>query len=92
MRSLDAGNRQKIASMRTAQQRMIDHEVDQAVRFGRFRADHPHEAARAVVTMHRTARMVAPAGPLAPEQVARQYVGFALDLMRNRDVADTLER
>jgi Tetracyclin repressor-like, C-terminal domain len=51
MRSLDVGNRQKIASMRTAQQRMIDHEVDQAVRFGRFRADHPHEAARAVVTM-----------------------------------------
>jgi transcriptional regulator with XRE-family HTH domain len=72
MRSLDAGNRQKIASMRTAQRRMIDHEVDQAVRFGRFRADHPHEAAGAVTTCT-AAHMVAPAGPARP-RASRQAV------------------
>lgn len=93
MRSLDAGNRQKIASTRTAQQRMVDHEVEQAVRSGRFRADHPHGAARAIVTMC-TALPTwwHPGGPLSPEQVAKQYVGFALDLMCNRDVVETLKR
>ncbi|MCU1607851.1 MAG: helix-turn-helix protein [Modestobacter sp.] len=83
MRSLDAGNRQKMADMRTAQQRMVDDEVEKAVRVGRFRADRPHEAARAVVSMctvlptwwHR-------GGPFGPEQIAEQYVRFALDLMR----------
>jgi AcrR family transcriptional regulator/DNA-binding XRE family transcriptional regulator len=83
MRSLDDSNRHKIADMRTAQQRMVDDEVEQAVQGGRFRADRPHEAARAVVSMctalpswwHR-------GGPFGPEQIAEQYVRFALDLMR----------
>jgi AcrR family transcriptional regulator/DNA-binding XRE family transcriptional regulator len=85
MRAFDTENRQKIAGLRTAQQRMVDHEVEDAVRQGRFRADHPHEAARAVVTMC-TALPTwwRPDGPLSPEQVAEQYVGFALDLMRYR--------
>jgi AcrR family transcriptional regulator/DNA-binding XRE family transcriptional regulator len=85
MRAFDAGNRQKVASLRITQQRMVDHEVENAVREGRFRADHPHEAARAVVTMC-TALPTwwRPDGPLSPEQVAEQYVGFALDLMRSR--------
>jgi AcrR family transcriptional regulator/DNA-binding XRE family transcriptional regulator len=83
MRSLDTGNRHKIADMRTAQQRMVDDEVEQAVRAGRFSTDRPREAARAVVSMctalptwwHRE-------GPFGPEQIAEQYVRFALDLMR----------
>jgi AcrR family transcriptional regulator/DNA-binding Xre family transcriptional regulator len=83
MRSFEAENRQKIAELRTVQQRMVDHEVEDAVRRGRFRADHPHEAARAVVTMC-TALPTwwRPDGPLSPEQVAEQYVGIALDMMR----------
>lgn len=82
MRSLDAGNRQKIAELRTVQQRMVDHEVTAAVEAGLFRADHPHEAARAVVTMC-TALPTwwRPDGPLSPEQLAEQYVGFALEVM-----------
>ena len=85
MRSLDAENRRRIAEQRTQQQRMVDHEVEGAVRLGRFRADHPHEAARAVVTMC-TALPTwwRPDGPLSPEQVAEQYVGIALDMMRLR--------
>ncbi len=83
MRSLDPGNRAAIAEQRTLQQRMVDHEVEDAVRLGRFGADHSHEAARAVVTMC-TALPTwwRPDGPLSPEQVAGQYVGIALDMMR----------
>lgn len=85
MRSFEPGNRQKIAELRTVQQRMVDEEVTQAVREGRFRSDHPHEAARAVVTMC----TALPTwwrrdGPLSAEQVAEQYVGFALELMETR--------
>ena len=55
------------------------------MRAGRFHTDHPHEASRAVVTMC-TALPTwwRPDGPQSPEQVAKQYVGFALDLMRYR--------
>ncbi|MET0189063.1 MAG: TetR family transcriptional regulator [Pseudonocardia sediminis] len=85
MRSFESVNREKIAELRTVQQRMVDREVTQAVRDGRFRSDHPHEAARAVVTMC----TALPTwwrrdGPLSAEQVAEQYVGFALELMGHR--------
>jgi AcrR family transcriptional regulator/DNA-binding XRE family transcriptional regulator len=85
MRSFAQENRRRIAELRNAQQRMVDREVEAAVREGRFRADHPHEAARAAVTMC-TALPTwwRPDGPLCPEQIAEQYVGFALDLMRYR--------
>jgi AcrR family transcriptional regulator/transcriptional regulator with XRE-family HTH domain len=85
MRSFEPGNRQKIAELRTVQQRMVDHEVQHAVRLGRFRADHPHAVARAVVTMCTALpSWWRPGGPLSPEQVAEQYVGVALDMMRSR--------
>ncbi|MFJ9626920.1 TetR family transcriptional regulator [Streptomyces sp. NPDC101175] len=86
MRGLEAADRDRIARLRTAQQRLVDHEVEQAVAEGRFRADHPHEAARAVVTMC-TALPTwwRPGGPSGPERIARQYVGFALDLMAPPD-------
>ncbi|MBN9096519.1 MULTISPECIES: helix-turn-helix domain-containing protein [unclassified Pseudonocardia] len=85
MRSFDAENRPRIAEQRTQQQRMVDREVEGAVQLGRFRSDHPREAARAVVTMC-TALPTwwRPDGPLSPEQVAEQYVGIALDMMRLR--------
>jgi AcrR family transcriptional regulator/transcriptional regulator with XRE-family HTH domain len=82
MRSFDTENRQRIANLRITQQHMVDHEVEEAARLGRFRTDHPHEAARAVVTMC-TALPTwwRPDGAYGPEQMAEQYVGFALDLM-----------
>ena len=51
----------------------------------RFRADYPHAAARAVVTMCTALpSWWRPDGPLTPEQVAEQYVDVALDMMRSR--------
>jgi AcrR family transcriptional regulator len=83
MRSLDTENRVKIAEMRNTQQRLVDEEVRGAVRDGHFRDDHPYEASRAVVTMCTALpNWWRPGGRLSPEQVAAQYVGFALDLMR----------
>ncbi|HYZ54585.1 MAG TPA: helix-turn-helix domain-containing protein [Streptosporangiaceae bacterium] len=89
MRSLDPGNRARIADLRTVQQRMVDREVEDAIRQGRFRTDHPHDATRAVVTMC-TALPTwwRPDGPLTAEQIAERYVGFALDLMRNRTISE----
>lgn len=94
MRSFEPANRQKIAELRTVQQRMVDDEVEDAVRHGQFGADHPHVAARAVVTMCTALpSWWRPDGPLTPEQVAEQYVGIALDMMRSRTdaYAATLE-
>lgn len=81
-RSLEPGNSERIAAMRTRQQRMVDEEVTAAVHAGTFRSDNAHERARAVVTMC-TALPTwwRPDGAYRPEQVAEQYVRFALDLM-----------
>ncbi len=83
MRGLDEPGRRAIAAMRTTQQRMVDEEVDAAVRQGHFRDDHPLEAARATVTMCTAlAHWWRPDGPFNAEETAEQYVGFALALMR----------
>jgi AcrR family transcriptional regulator/DNA-binding XRE family transcriptional regulator len=93
MRSFEPANRKKIAELRTEQQRMVDHEVHDAVRHGQFRADHPHVAARAVVTICTALpSWWRPDGPLTPEQVAEQYVGVALDMMRGRTDANAATR
>lgn len=82
MRSLEPANRKRIASMRTTQQRMVDREVEAATAAGRFHSRHPHEAARAVVTMCTALpNWYRSGGPLTPERVAAQYVDFALKLM-----------
>ncbi|MFE5730508.1 TetR family transcriptional regulator [Streptomyces sp. NPDC056528] len=83
MRSLEPRNRHEIAAMRIAQQRMVEREVEAAVRLGRFTTRHPHEATRAVVTMCVAIPSWYQAdGPLSPEQIAAQYIEFALDVMR----------
>lgn len=86
MRSLEPANRQVIAKLRNVQQHMLDDEVTAAVREGSFRTGHPRSAARAVATMC-TALPTwwRPGGALSAEQVAVQYVGFALDLVRYVD-------
>jgi AcrR family transcriptional regulator/transcriptional regulator with XRE-family HTH domain len=89
MRSLEPANRARIADLRMVQQRMVDREVEDAVRQGRFRTDHPHDAARAVVTMC-TALPTwwRPDGPLTAEQIAERYVDFSLDLMLTRAISE----
>lgn len=83
MRSLEPANRHRIAGMRTAQQRMIDAEVDAAHALGKFEVAFPHDASRAVVTMC----TAIPSwyridNEATPEQVAERYVDFALGVMR----------
>ncbi|MEQ3552674.1 TetR family transcriptional regulator [Pseudonocardia nematodicida] len=82
MRSFTDANRRHVAIMRTRQQRRVDHEVEAATAAGRFRHDHPREAARAVVTMCTSlAAWYRHSGRYGPEEIARQYVGFGIDLM-----------
>jgi AcrR family transcriptional regulator len=85
MRSLDPAHRDRIACVRTEQQRMLDAEVASATEAGRFTTPFPHEASRAVATMCTgLAQWYRPQGPLSPEEIAEQYVCFALDMMGYR--------
>lgn len=83
MRSLVPEERRRVAAARREQQRMVDEEVEQACRDGSFGVVRPHEASRAVVTMCTALpQWFDGKGPAAAEEVAAQYVDFALDLMR----------
>jgi len=83
MRSLEPDARRRVAAARRAQQHMVDREVEQAVRSGAFRTTRPREAARAVVTMCTALpQWFRDTGPTSAEQVAAQYVEFALDLVQ----------
>ncbi|MDP9459797.1 MAG: TetR/AcrR family transcriptional regulator, partial [Actinomycetota bacterium] len=83
MRSLVPAQRTRVAAARRAQQRMVDEEVDGACRDGLFAVPRPHEASRAVVTMCTALpQWFDGQGPATAEEVAAQYVEFALDLMR----------
>lgn len=82
MRSLSPEARSSVAAARVEMQRMVDHEVEEAVRCGDFRTARPREAARAVVTMCTALpQWFRATGPATAEQVAGQYVHFALDLV-----------
>ena len=83
MRSLEGGTRERVAATRRDEQRMVDVEVEAGVAAGDFRTPQPHEAARAVVTMCTAlSQWFRDSGPASAEQVAAQYVDFALDLVQ----------
>jgi AcrR family transcriptional regulator/DNA-binding XRE family transcriptional regulator len=83
MRSVDEPDRSRIAAARQDVQRMVDDEVIEGRRRGLLAAPQPREAARAVVTMCTALpQWWSPAGPLTPETLAEQYVGFAADIVR----------
>ena len=87
MRSLAPQPRARLAGIRRAQQRMVDVEVQEGARSGAFLTERPLEAARAVVTMCTALpQWYSPTGPTSAEEVARQYVEFALDLVRYQPV------
>lgn len=84
MRSLEPANRTHIVAMRNHVQSLVDEQVDAAVEDGTFRTDSPHVAARAVVTMcTAVAAWYRAGGPTPPEELAKLYVGFAMDVMRH---------
>lgn len=83
MRSLSADARRSVAAARREVQRMVDDEVERGVRRGDFRTPRPKDAARAVVTLCTALpQWFRVPGPSTAEQVAAQYVEFALDLVR----------
>lgn len=85
MRSFDQPNRARIAASRTELQRLLDAEVDAAIRDGEFTTRHPRDAARAVATMCTSLPQWFRAdGPTSPEQIAAEYAQFAVGLMRER--------
>ena len=93
MRSLIPATRHRIASIRSREQRKADREVQAGCREGVFATPEPRAAARAVVTSCTAlAQWYRPAGPFTPEQVAAQYVEFALDVVRCRPSARPLPR
>ena len=82
MRSLDPGARERVALMRREQQLMVDVEVEAGVGSGAFSTTRPHQAARAVVTMCTAmTQWFHTDGPATAEEVAAEYVGFALALV-----------
>ena len=83
MRSLAPQPRERLVAIRRAQQRMVDEEVVEATANGDFRTELPLEAARAVVTMCTALpQWYSASGPTRAEEIAEQYVQFALDLVR----------
>lgn len=82
MRSLGRAAHDRVAGLRREMQHLVDAEVDAAVRAGRFRTPRPREASRAVVTMCTALpQWFRGSGPASAEQVAGEYVGFALSLV-----------
>lgn len=83
MRSLVPVARHRIAGMRTEEQHKVDRQVEAGCRDGSFATRKPNEAARAVVTMCTAlSQWYRAGGATSPEEVAAQYVDFALDLVR----------
>ncbi|NMO01331.1 TetR family transcriptional regulator [Gordonia sp. TBRC 11910] len=85
VRALEPANDEAIAARRNRQQVTLDGFVFDAVRAGDFHVRDPGDAARAVVTMCTSLpNWWQPDGRLHPEDIAADYVGFALRLMGHR--------
>jgi AcrR family transcriptional regulator len=85
MRSVAEPDRTRIAALRQQVQHMVDDEVVEACRRGLFGTPQPKEAARAVVTMCTALpQWWSPEGQHSPEDIAAQYVDFALAVVHGR--------
>ena len=83
MRSLEPENRERIAQSRNELQHMLDHEIVDAIAAGELTTRHPGDAGRAISTMCTSLpQWFRLDGPSTPEQVAREYAVFALDLLK----------
>lgn len=85
MRGVKEPHRARIATARRQVQHMLDDEVVEGCRRDLMDTPLPRAAARAVVTMCTALpQWWSPTGGLSPELVARQYIDFALDIVRAR--------
>ncbi|MET7773319.1 helix-turn-helix domain-containing protein [Nocardia sp. NPDC005366] len=91
MRSLKGENRRRITNSRNAIQYLLDEEIASAVADGALRTRHPRDAGRAIATMCTSlSQWFHIDGPSTPEQIAREYSDFALDLLRKTPAGDEL--
>jgi AcrR family transcriptional regulator/DNA-binding XRE family transcriptional regulator len=85
MRGLTGAERDRIVGLRNDLQYALDDQARTGLDAGVFHNDDPHTATRAIATMCTSLRgWFRPDGPLTPEQVARQYAGYALAVMGAR--------
>lgn len=83
MRSLAEPDRTRIADLRNEVQYLLDAVVAEAISTGEFGTPHPHAAGRAVATMCTALPQWFRAdGSSSPQEIARDYAGFAVALMR----------
>ncbi|WP_109524535.1 MULTISPECIES: helix-turn-helix domain-containing protein [Nocardia] len=83
MRSLKGENRRRITHSRNEIQYLLDEEIAAAAAEGTLRTEHPRDAGRAIATMCTSlSQWFRIDGPSTPEQIAREYSEFALDLLR----------
>ncbi len=82
VRSLEPGNQAVVSARRNHQQELVDEQVRAGVAAHLFTTASPDDAARVVVSMC-TALPTwwHPGGRLSPEEVAAEYVGYALNLV-----------
>ena len=82
LRSLTAANLTRQVALRDRQQAMVEGELVAAVEAGQVEVARPDAAARALVTMcTAVASWYRPGGGMDPDQVAAQYVEYALRLL-----------
>ncbi|MGO9383292.1 MAG: hypothetical protein ACLP4W_14675 [Mycobacterium sp.] len=85
MRSLNTPNRRRITDSRSRIQYVLDEEITAARSDGHLSTDHPRDAGRAIATMCTSLpQWFRVSGPSTPEQIAREYADFALDLLWRR--------
>ncbi|CDO31221.1 TetR family transcriptional regulator [Mycolicibacterium porcinum] len=83
MRSLAGANRYRITKSRSDIQYLLDEQIAAAVADGYLATQHPRDAGRAIATMCTSlAQWFRFDGASSPEQIAREYADFALDLLR----------
>lgn len=83
VRALEPSNQREVSRRRNRQQELVDEQVHAAGALGHFRPPHPDDAARAVVTMCTAIpTWWQPDGRLTPEQLAAEYVDYALGIVR----------
>ena len=82
MRGITGSERERVVALRNDVQYALDDQARACLDAGVFHNDDPHTTTRAIATMCTALPgWFHPEGPLSPQQVARQYAGYALAMM-----------
>ena len=83
MRAVDEPERSRVIALRDGVQHQLDAQADRCIESGDFTVGDPRAACRAIATMCTSLpSWFRVGGPLAPDEVARMYAGYALAIMR----------